>query len=211
MDDDLTAVAAPPDRRARNRARTHRALVEAALELFSEEGFDAVSVERIADAAGVSPRTFFRYFPTKEDVVVADYEAEFDAWDEEVSDPHPGETILEIIRRGTKRVGADYAERAQHWDRFFSLVATEPALQQRLLASRALLLQRASASLARLLELPPDDPRPAALAGAAMAATDTAVRSWYASGQAQPRAAVIDGALDGLTELGDLLAVMPTA
>jgi AcrR family transcriptional regulator len=211
MEEDTTTVDARPDRRARNRARTHRALVEAALELFSADGFGAVSVERIADAAGVSPRTFFRYFPAKEDVVVADYEAEFDVWDREVSDPRPGETILEIIRRGTKRVGADYAARTQHWDRFFALVSAEPALQQRLLASRALLLQRATASLARLLDLPPNDPRPAALAAAAMTATDTAVRSWYAAGRPRPRAEVIDEALDGLTELGDLLAVTPTA
>ncbi len=196
----------PLDRRARNRARTRRALIDAAIEAFAAEGFDQVSVERIADVAGVSPRTFFRYFPAKEDVVFADYEAEFDVWDRVTSDPHPGESLLETIRRGTHQVVADYEADTLRWDRWFALVGAEPALQRRMLESQARLRARATVALAGLLGVDPaTDPRPAALAAAAMAATETASRAWYAAGKPRPRRAAIDEALDALSELSDLL------
>ncbi|HET6953531.1 MAG TPA: TetR family transcriptional regulator [Acidimicrobiales bacterium] len=49
--------------------RTQRALQEAALELFAANGYDETTTDEIAERAGVSPRTFFRYFPTKESVL----------------------------------------------------------------------------------------------------------------------------------------------
>jgi len=62
-------VAATPTPRAVSTARVREALIDAALELFARDGFDATHSDRIAVRAGVSPRTFFRYFPTKESVV----------------------------------------------------------------------------------------------------------------------------------------------
>jgi AcrR family transcriptional regulator len=57
--------------RAVSAARSREAILDAALELFSEQGFDETTTEQVAERAGVSPRTFFRYFPTKESVVFA--------------------------------------------------------------------------------------------------------------------------------------------
>ena len=58
-----------PIRRDERVARTRQALIDAALALFSSKGYDATTAEEIAAAAGVSPRTFFRHFPTKESVL----------------------------------------------------------------------------------------------------------------------------------------------
>jgi AcrR family transcriptional regulator len=70
------APAAPrPGLRERKKARTRAAIREHALRLFREQGYAATTVDQIAEAADVSPSTFFRYFPTKEDVVLQD---EFD-------------------------------------------------------------------------------------------------------------------------------------
>ena len=61
-----------PDWRQRKKAETRDRLRASALRLFAEQGYDATTVEQIAAAAGVSHMTFFRYFPAKEDVALAD-------------------------------------------------------------------------------------------------------------------------------------------
>jgi AcrR family transcriptional regulator len=58
--------------RERKKIKTHAAIQREALRLFREQGYGATTVEQIAEAAEVSPSTFFRYFPTKEDVVLYD-------------------------------------------------------------------------------------------------------------------------------------------
>jgi AcrR family transcriptional regulator len=68
-----------PGLRERKKLRTHRAISDAAITLFLERGFNEVSVAQVAEAAEVSRRTLFAYFPTKEDLVVhrlADHETE---------------------------------------------------------------------------------------------------------------------------------------
>jgi AcrR family transcriptional regulator len=70
---DMTEVPARPcGLRERKKARTRASIREHALRLFSEHGYSATTIEQIAAAAEISPATFFRYFPTKEDVVLQD-------------------------------------------------------------------------------------------------------------------------------------------
>ena len=68
MAEKLTSTA-PPGRRQAHKMRTQRALQRAALELFAKNGYDTTTTDEVAERAGVSPRTFFRYFPTKESVL----------------------------------------------------------------------------------------------------------------------------------------------
>lgn len=86
--------------RERKKLRTRRAIQDHALRLFGEQGYDATTVEQIAAAAEISPSTFFRYFPTKEDVVVTD---EYDPIMAEVFRSQPaGLSPIEALR-GTLR------------------------------------------------------------------------------------------------------------
>jgi AcrR family transcriptional regulator len=77
--DIVAAVTDQPGLRERKKQRTHTAISEAAIALFLRHGFDQVSVAQVAEAAEVSKRTLFAYFPAKEDLVVhrvADHETE---------------------------------------------------------------------------------------------------------------------------------------
>src|ERR1043165_2179782 len=60
-----------PDRRQRKKQLTKDALIAAALELFAAKGYDRTAVHEITDAVDVSERTFFRYFASKEDLVLS--------------------------------------------------------------------------------------------------------------------------------------------
>ncbi len=64
----VNSIERRPAERRRERQRQH--IVDSALTLFESHGFDDTSVDQIADASDVSPRTFFRYFPSKQDVVL---------------------------------------------------------------------------------------------------------------------------------------------
>lgn len=72
MNSSLEAAAPTIGWRERKKAKTRAAIQRHALRLFRAQGYAATTVEQIAQAAEISPATFFRYFPTKEDIILQD-------------------------------------------------------------------------------------------------------------------------------------------
>ncbi|WP_285601593.1 mycofactocin system transcriptional regulator [Kineosporia sp. NBRC 101731] len=86
-------------RSGRPRATSRNALERIALELFTEHGFEATTVEQIADRAGVSRRTFFRYFDTKADVLWSEFDAEVQTLHRLLSEAPAGQSLTESIKQ----------------------------------------------------------------------------------------------------------------
>ena len=102
-----TEAADPTGLRERKKLRTREAIIDAALRLFSERGFEQTTVADIAAAADIAPRTFFGYFPTKEDVVFHDFEETFAGLQRRLSEREPGETAIDAMRAWISGLLAD--------------------------------------------------------------------------------------------------------
>ncbi|MDQ5835101.1 MAG: TetR/AcrR family transcriptional regulator [Actinomycetota bacterium] len=89
----------PEGLRERKKQRTREQIVEAAMGLFAERGYQATTIADIASAAEVAPRTFFSYFPSKEAVVFHNVERNLDGLASALRDRLPGETAFDALRR----------------------------------------------------------------------------------------------------------------
>jgi AcrR family transcriptional regulator len=90
---------AGPGLRERKKQKTRELIVEAARSLFTERGFDAVTVADVAASAEVSVGTVFNYFPTKEDLFFGDMQRFEAGLVEAVRNRPPGESVLDAFRR----------------------------------------------------------------------------------------------------------------
>jgi AcrR family transcriptional regulator len=93
---------ATPGLRERKKQRTREAIVEAAFELFAERGFDGTTIADIADAAEIAPRTFFSYFPSKDDVVFHDFEEQYAMFASWLRDREPGTNAIDALWEGIR-------------------------------------------------------------------------------------------------------------
>ncbi len=160
-----TEIPKRPGLRERKKAKTRAAIRECALRLFYAHGYDATTVEQIAEAAEVSPSTFFRYFPTKEDVVLSD---EYDpllirAFDAQPPGLRPVQAMRRAFRSVIGRIPpAELAEIRQR----VRLMHTVPALRAAFLDSMTESARRLEDLVARRAGRDPDDPAVRAFAGA---------------------------------------------
>ncbi|MFG2936713.1 TetR/AcrR family transcriptional regulator [Streptomyces sp. NPDC048282] len=166
----------PVGRRERKKAATRQALADAALNLFIERGYDAVTLHEIAEAADVSTTTLLKHFPGKEALVFdeeADQEAGLVA---AVHDRAPGTTIPRALCAYVKRVRIRVDSDARYAG-FLHLVKTTPALGD--YAHRMWMRHQdaVARAIAQDLGVAPDDPRSAALARFALETSALAQRA----------------------------------
>ena len=151
--------------RERKKIRTRAAIRDAALRLFSAQGYAATTVEQIAEAAEVSPSTFFRYFPTKEDVVVTD---DYDPLILAAIRAQPaGTPVVDAVLLGMRQVFEGLSE--AEWDserRRQALFRSVPELRTRQMQTTVAAVDMLAEVIAERLGVPADDPGARALTGA---------------------------------------------
>jgi AcrR family transcriptional regulator len=124
----MTTEAPPaPGLREAKRARNEDAIERAALALFRAHGFEATTIDQIAAAAGVSRRTVFRYFPTK-DALVFPRARERVARFRGLLEPRDGEAPFETVRRAVLALGRELQADREAQLLQQRLIAASPAL-----------------------------------------------------------------------------------
>jgi AcrR family transcriptional regulator len=119
--------------RERKKRHTRERLSRIAMELFNDRGMQAVTVEEICELAEVSPRTFFRYFATKEDVVFTNDAARRAIVRNALTEHLPGETLGDATRRAVEALVDHDVKEDRHTARLRArLLAKEPALARHL-------------------------------------------------------------------------------
>ncbi|MCB1012385.1 MAG: TetR/AcrR family transcriptional regulator [Microthrixaceae bacterium] len=170
--------------RERKKLERRAAIESAALDLFEEHGFDSTTTEQIAARADIAPRTFFLYFPTKEDVVLADYAQRLDRIVEELGSRPADESPWDALRASLLVVASDYEHERSALIRRFSIMTTNPSVFARSLALQAGWEDTLSAVIAERIGSGHDDGGITArlLASAALAAMRSAIQHWVISG-----------------------------
>ncbi|MBB5160546.1 TetR family transcriptional regulator [Mycobacterium sp. AZCC_0083] len=161
--------------------RTRNALLEAALDLFSANGYDETTTDQIAESAGVSPRTFFRYFPTKESVL---FFGEYDFIDavngvylaqpEGLSDFEAMANSFALLAPGLKRIRKRIAQ-------YHEAVASSLVLLGRERRNHAANAETVAKVIAERRHLPTPDDECRLLASVGMLLIERALNRWLAT------------------------------
>ncbi len=167
------------DLRQRRHEATRQTLLDVAFALFKEHGFDGVTMEQVASAAGVSRSTAYRRFPTKEDVVLEVPRRWLDAFDQAFAELPDTTTLPDAVRVASLAV-------AQHIDNnrdsvlsAYSVLAQVPALQQSGVAMGAW-LGRFMKLIDRFADVDPGTA--STIAGAYMGGIDAMMSHWASTG-----------------------------
>jgi TetR/AcrR family transcriptional regulator, regulator of mycofactocin system len=170
------------------RSETRTRIEQAALDLFARKGFEQVTTDEIADAAGISRRTFFRYFATKADAVWGDFGSHVDRLDRLLATARTDQPVLASICAAYVEVN-DYAVTDLPMLRQrMALILGEPALQAHSQVRYSDVDRVVAQHVARRTGQAPDALLPRLVATTTRAAATTAFEVWLA---------------DGTTSLGD--------
>jgi AcrR family transcriptional regulator len=185
--------------RARRAMRAELAML--AQDLFATKGYEQTTIEDLVAAAGISKRTFFRYFTSKEDLVLGKH----DVWAERLIEAFAArpddEPLWDSLRRAFGVV-VDYFDDEAQLSRTLAMekvIQDNPALG----AGELERISRVQDQLAELIgqrigERSPADPRPTAIAGAALSCLIAAKNIWIATDHNQPFRELLDQAMAAL-------------
>ena len=172
----VTETVVPTDAREETRARVE----QAALDLFTAQGFEAVTIDEVAEAAGISRRTFFRYFGTKADAVWGDFDAHVVRLEGMLAATAGSQSVLGSICAAYVEVN-DYDDAALPMLRQrMRLILTEPALLAHSQVRYGDIDRVVAAHVARRTGVAPDALVPRLVATSTRAAATTAFEMWLA-------------------------------
>jgi AcrR family transcriptional regulator len=155
-----------PGLRERKKQKTRETIVNVALELFCKQGYEQTTIAEIADAAEISPRTIFAYFPSKEDILFSDIPERHERFAQTLEGRAAGVTALDALREIIAE-SLDLGPIALLRKR---IVAWDQTLQRSQRARAAPFEQMIVEAIAKDLRAGPDDIRPQMVAAALMAA-----------------------------------------
>lgn len=184
--------------RERKKEATRRALHEAAMRLAVEHGLDEVTVEAIADAAGVSRRTFSNYFGGKEEALL--YGGEQRMWSllETFKTRPPEEPSWAALRASFDAVHDQFGPLDPQWAAQVRLARNHPSVLARQLAHYAEFERALADLIAARDELPSGSLRPRIMAGAFITALRIASLTWIEEQRARSMPDIVD---ESLTEI----------
>ncbi|MEJ0028670.1 MAG: TetR family transcriptional regulator [Rhizomicrobium sp.] len=173
--------------RERKRAETRARIIESALKLFVKRGFDGTTLDDIAAAAGISRRTFFHYFESKEDLAFAWLDSTSDDIVAAATRERADQPLLAIAANAIAACATPYGR-----DEAFALarlVNETPALKDRSQMKYGRLEEALAAALAARKGLKKDDLKARLAAMTAVGALRVASQRWYESGGKEDMAA----------------------
>lgn len=192
--------------RERKKQRTRCALIDAAFALFQRKGFDATTIDEIADAVDVSPRTFFRYFTSKEEVALTQLDEQLGVLLELLAGRPAAEPVLTAMHRAMVEVVRNAEDGEHGFDpaRFQSLqalMASSPALAAHSLEQGSARLTELAAVIGRRMGVDPTgDFRPYLVASVGICAVQTAVQAWHARDPEAKSSELVDHAFGLLAD-----------
>jgi AcrR family transcriptional regulator len=200
-----------PGLRERKKQRTHDDLQRIATRLFRERGYHDVTIEEIAAEAEISHRTFYRYFGSKEDLVLGSVADLLEALEAALAARPQDESVMDSIRAVTLLLAEEFTGEAEDDRTRIDIVATTPELQQRSIERQPLLEAVLVPFVAQRLGMDPDlDLAPRVVASATIAVSRSALDVWVARGSTEPIVDYLDEALQ-LVDRGLHLSAKPKA
>jgi AcrR family transcriptional regulator len=185
--------------RERKKQQTRDALASAAFGLFARKGVEATTVDEIADEVMVSPRTFFRYFASKEDVALEAIDQQYSAVFAAFEARPAGEPVLTALRNAAVAVlrACEAGESSLPPERLVcvaKLLSTSPSLAGRSLELCSSRVDELAGKVAARMGVARTDPRPTLVAAVAMSAVQTAAGAWRDQEPDTPPSVLVDRA-----------------